>query len=172
MKWIGLLIILSTISCTSSEEIGDFETSFFDVSLFVDSLLMEDTSYDKVTREIKLNEEEEEVKVLTDADMTDIFGFLKQFNINRPRWYDKYTVTREPNMTTYSAVNEEYDVQEMKVTRAEQSISRIDILYRSKTLISSSEKKVTWLPKNKLSLQNTSTSLWSKEQKIDMSWTY
>ena len=166
----SLVIIFSFLSCAEKEVI-DLEKSFFDISVFVDSMLIVGQIQDEVLRKIVIDTETEE-KVLTEVDMTEILGYLKQFDINRPRWYDKYSVEKSANSTIYKALDEDLEVKELVVSKTNNVINEIDILYKSKTLISSSEKKVKWMPSKTLTISNKSKSLWSAEQNMLISWAY
>ena len=171
MKYLASLVIIFSFFSCAEKEVIDLEKSFFDISVFIDSILVIEQIEDEVLRKIAIDSETEE-KVLTEVDMTEILGYLKQFNINRPRWYDKYSVERSANSTIYTALDEDLDVKELVVNKINNEINEIDILYKSKTLISSSEKKVKWIPSKTLTINNKSNSLWSAEQNMLISWTY
>jgi len=170
-NFIILLVFLSSVSCAKEEVKTSAETSFFDITVFVDSILADKPIQSEVRRNISINDETEE-KILTEVEMTKILGFLKQFNINRPRWYDKYHVEREGNSISYTSQDEDLDVKKMMVVTEKEKVAKIDILYKSQTLISSSEKNISWKPGTSLSLKNTSRSLWSAEQNMHFLWNY
>lgn len=164
-----MLFLIGT-SCTEKEKV-QYETSFFDISHFVDSLL-DVKSTSEINREIIINGQKEQVK-LENNDLTEILEFLKQFNINRPKWYDKYTIRFSGNEVFYKAIEEDFEIKEMKVIKNDQKdIEEIQIYYKSNTLISNTEKMIIWKPNNRLDYKNTSKSLWSEPQYMDISWTY
>lgn len=167
---VALLIVACSFSCADKVE-KEYEKSFFDIPAFVDSLLVTEGNKDEVLRKVVIDNENEE-KVLTRVDMTEIFGYLKQFNINRPRWYDKYSVERTADIETYTSLDEDLEVKKLSIYRFENKIANIRVLYKSKTLISSSEKQVIWAPSNKLSIISKSKSLGSAEQNMEMTWSY
>ncbi len=168
--WIVVIFLsLSIFSCTEKEKVS-YESSFFDIEQFVDSLLTEN-SKSEIVREIVINGEKE-TKTLEENDVTEIFEFLKQFNINRPKWYDKYKVTKTQNETMYQAIEKDFETKEVKVIENNNGITEVQIFYKSKTLISSAEKMIIWKPRTRLDYKNTSKSLWSDSQFMDISWTY
>ncbi len=171
MKQISLILLICCIafSCTKKEKVTN-ETAFFDISNLVDSLLQIENK-STITRQLIVNGKKES-KNLKDQDLTEIFEFLKQFNINHPKLYDKYKVTKTANETMYKAIEEGFDLREMKVIKNKTSIEEIQIYYKSENLISSSEKMIIWNPATKLDFKNTNKTLWSDPQHMDISWTY
>ena len=172
MKYWSILLVLFLLStsCKKKEKV-DYETSFFDISQYVDSLLqVKSTSV--INREINLNGKKEKVK-LESNDLTEIFEFLKQFNINRPKWYDKYDVNRYKNEVSYHTTDENLDIKELTVVyNTQNKVEEINILYKSHTLISNTQKKVVWRPTERLEYNNISGTLWSNPDDVDISWTY
>lgn len=168
-----IFILLSIVffgSC-AEERTQNLDPDFFDITEFVEDHLKENTSYKSATRSITLNGEKEE-KVFSDFEMNEILDFLKQFNINRPRWYDKYTIEKKDGIETYSANEEDLNIKKTILSRNNDKITGVEIQYVNNSLISSSEKLITWKLGESIEMNNKSKSLWSKPQEVEMKWTF
>ncbi len=172
MKWTAVLISLFIVvtSCADKATINQ-EDSFFDISVFVDSLLNDNASYVDVNRTIKMAGEKEE-KELSSADLKNVFEFMKQFNINHPRKYDKYTVSKSPDKISYVTKEDHFEIKNCTILKKGNRIQSIEVLYESESIISSSIKNIVWMPEQSLIVQNSFTSLWSQPKEMEIKWTY
>lgn len=166
-----LLVVGFTTSCQVESTIDPNNNKFFDIERFIDTLMTQESPIHNVKRTIILDDKKEE-KELVQYDMTEAYIYLKKFNINQPRLYDKYTVETDNETTTYTALEPELNVQKCIIEREGDKVQRVFIDYKVGTMISASRKEIDFMPGTKLSVDSENTSKFNKDGKMTVIWDF
>lgn len=163
--------LVALVSCQTAQSVNVDKNKFFDIESYVDTLMSRQGTEFDVRRTIILDGEKETTE-LSDYDMTETFIYLKKFNINQPRLYDKYNVEDKGNKTVYTALKEDLNVRKCEVSRTSGKVERIYIDYKVGTMISASEKQIEFIPGQILSVNNKNVSRVSKNSDMTVTWEF
>lgn len=174
MNYKTLVFCLSIIALSCNSEVQDSEFAqdgFFDLEEFVDLQLQEELILPSVKRIINLDGKLESTDI-ENFDMEENLVYLKKFNINQPRWYDKYIVEETGNQLVYTAKDSSLRVERFELQQNDKEVVSIDINYKTGTFISSTKKNIHWEPGNILRIDNQNKSLWTDPSRLQIEWQF
>lgn len=168
MKKLLIIPMIFFLFACAKEQTIDPNLRFFDLDKFIAKSL-EDRPNRKVEMLVETNGENE-TRIIEDYDMTKALEYLKEFNINKAKWHDKYKVETGANLERYEAIDESMKVREMIIHKSGDAIVSIEIDYLNETIISDMTKKIYWQIDRELKINNASKSLLGKESELKMAW--
>ena len=114
LRFIPLLIFLTGCYANELEQQLDNEP-FFDLAGFIDSEVTRlAEAGEEVTKTVVLNGQREQQR-RSDINFALDLRVFRDADINKPAWRDKYTVSREPNRTIYTATDSTMQTQRLAV---------------------------------------------------------
>ena len=169
MRNLLIFIFLITLFCSCSKNSSvSNEGPFFDLTEYVEMVLATDTIQD-IERIIISNGDEEKVSI-DQFNMRKPIEYLKEFNINNPKFYDKYTITYTDGLEEYNALDESMKVKNVKLYSEENNLVKIIVDYQVETIISTMQKTIVFDVDKRLSIKNHTESILGKEQDLEMIW--
>jgi len=164
-----LCILVGLMSC-NSEQNSINEGPFFSLKNYLET---EVKSLGLVTvhQIVQVNEKKEETD-LENFDLANGLEYLKEFDIDKPRFYDKYSVNDKDGTLSYTAIDEDMKVKNLVVKKEGNLVKEIIIQYKTKTIISTLEKEITFLPGQSLKIQNKTKAISRDPKNFDMIWTW
>lgn len=163
---------LLAISCSNEVENSDFaKDGFFDLEEFIDLELQKDLTLPSVTRNITLDDKKESTTI-EDFNIEENLIYLKKFNINQPRWYDKYEVEKVNNKVIYISKDSSLRVERFEYVQVDDQVVSIDVKYNTGTFISSTRKSIHWEPGRVLKIDNQNKSFWTDPSRLQIEWQF
>ena len=158
------------VSCqVDSTEDLENKTTFFDLQDFADMQIDKHAVFPSVYRETIVNGEKEST-MLDNYNMSEVYQYLKKFNINHPRLYDKYSTETNDASTSYTALDSSLNVQNFRIDYQADTVYRISLKYQVGSLISSSKKEIQFIPNKAVYVKSKNKSLWGQDEDMLITW--
>lgn len=161
-------ILLYATSCTEDKKAPDGQNAYFDIrGFFTTEAARLSEKAPTVTKLVSHNGKTEEKK-LKIANWEQELDLFIASDINKPSWRNSYDIEKERNLTTYTATDTSLKVRRIRVQRAGNRISSIEITNKVNNEIYSSTETLVYYPDSLYSIdkQQNVTGLGENSYKI------
>ncbi len=158
---------LLLVACTESNPI-DPSIRFFDIDELIESKIQRNEPKD-VEMTITTSDQEE-IRTMPQYDLSKAYEYLKEFNINKAKWYDKYKVTNEQDIELYEALDPTMKIKRVEIIKQNDIIESIKIDYLNETIISDLSKRVIWNMDKSILIENQSKSIIGNKSILKIMW--
>ena len=164
MKYFTFAFVFLLISCeTVTTEYVNSDKPFFDLAAFFDKEIKTHQNK-KVTKKVAINDASES-QTLGAFDIKKELSVFIDCDINKPQLLDKYKTLEDDNQIIYTATDKNLKVQKIEILKNQDgTIKKIIINRKADTAIYTSDKVLTYITNQGLSIENKQDVLFSEEK--------
>lgn len=139
-------ILLYATSCTEDKKAPDGQNAYFDIGgFFTTEATRLNQQAPQVSKLVDHNGKIEEKKIKVTDWKQELDLFISS-DINKPSWKNSYSIEKDKNVTTYTALDTSLKVRKIRLERKAKKISSIEISSRVNNEIYTSTEILKYYP--------------------------
>lgn len=173
IEYLFIALIFLFVSCQNQEKEGQQEVAiFFDIEKKVAEDIQRLYQENYALNKIVSFEGKMDTTSVAQPDWNTELETLKQLNINKNEWADKYTVDTvlvdNQSTITYEAIKSGLPVSKMILSMSDGEITEIFVSYGRKNILFTSKNEIRYVPFNQYEIKGSQKALFLSSHKYEV----